>query len=149
MALDRRLRSRLPIVPHALVRQSLQVGGLILFSRNFESAPQLRTLIEDVHGLREPRLLVAVDQEGGRVQRFRGEFTALPAMSALGEVYDEDPDEGLALAAECAWLMASELRAARQGLPMGRHGIRNFRKWLGWASYRFAAWVNPEVDDPW
>lgn len=46
-------------------------------------------------------------------------------------------------------VVASELRAARQGLPVGRHGLQNFRKWLGWASYRFAAWVNPEVDDPW
>ena len=45
--------------------------------------------------------------------------------------------------------VASELRAAREGLPVGRHGIRNFRKWLGWASYRFASWVNPEIDEPW
>ncbi len=44
--------------------------------------------------------------------------------------------------------VASELRAAREGLPVGRHGMRNFRKWLGWASYRFATWVNPEIDEP-
>ncbi len=46
-------------------------------------------------------------------------------------------------------VVASELRAAREGLPVGRHGLRNFRKWLGWASYRFAAWVNPEIEEPW
>ena len=45
--------------------------------------------------------------------------------------------------------VASELRAARQALPVGRQGVRNFRKWLGWASYRFAAWVNPEIDERW
>jgi len=45
--------------------------------------------------------------------------------------------------------LASELRAAREGLPVGRYGVQNFRKWLGWASYRFAAWVNPEIDEPW
>ena len=46
-------------------------------------------------------------------------------------------------------VVASELRAAREGLPVGRNGVQNFRKWLGWASYRFAAWVNPEIDEPW
>ena len=45
--------------------------------------------------------------------------------------------------------MASELRAARHALPVSRRGVRNFRKWLGWASYRFAAWVNPEIEEPW
>jgi hypothetical protein len=45
--------------------------------------------------------------------------------------------------------LASELRAAREGLPVGPNGVQNFRKWLGWASYRFAAWVNPEIDEPW
>lgn len=45
--------------------------------------------------------------------------------------------------------VASELRAAREGLPVGRHGLRNFRRWLGMASYRFAAWVNPDLDEPW
>ena len=44
-------------------------------------------------------------------------------------------------------VVASELRAARDGLPLGPQGVRNFRKWLGWASYRFAAWVNPDVGD--
>lgn len=89
-----------------------QVGGLILFSRNFESLPQLRALCDEVHALREPRLLIAVDQEGGRVQRFRGEFSPLPSLGWLGEHYDRDPDDALALTAECAWLMGCELRMA-------------------------------------
>ena len=42
--------------------------------------------------------------------------------------------------------VASELRAAREGLPVGRHGVQNFRKWLGWASYRFAAWYQHDVE---
>jgi beta-N-acetylhexosaminidase len=88
------------------------VGGVVLFSRNFDSRAQLRQLTADIHLLREPRLLIAVDQEGGRVQRFRAEFTELPALAAIGEVYDHDHARGLALARDCGWLMAAELRAA-------------------------------------
>ena len=62
------------------------VGGVILFSRNSENAAQLRELTAEVHNLREPRLLVAVDQEGGRVQRFRSEFSELPALASIGEL---------------------------------------------------------------
>jgi len=88
------------------------VGGVILFSRNSESAKQLRELTDEVHNLREPRLLIAVDQEGGRVQRFRSEFSELPALASIGELYDKDHDRGLALARDCGWLMAAELRSA-------------------------------------
>ncbi|MCP5199325.1 MAG: beta-N-acetylhexosaminidase [Gammaproteobacteria bacterium] len=88
-----------------------QVGGVILFARNYEEPAQLRALTEAIHALREPRLLIAVDQEGGRVQRFRHDFVELPALAMLGELYDRDPDAALALAADCAWMMASELRA--------------------------------------
>lgn len=94
------------------VLKNPQVGGLILFSRNFETLAQLRELCAEVHALRSPRLLIAVDQEGGRVQRFRGDFCALPPQGLLGERYEHDPDEALVLAAECAWLMGSELRMA-------------------------------------
>ena len=85
--------------------------GVILFSRNFVDPAQVSALISDIHALRDPRLLVAVDQEGGRVQRFRQGYTELPALARIGERYVENPDAGLALAADCAWLMASELRA--------------------------------------
>lgn len=87
------------------------VGGVILFSRNFASAEQVKALIDDIHSLREPRLLVAVDQEGGRVQRFREGFTRLPAVRRLGEIYDREPKLAREYAQSTGWLMASELRA--------------------------------------
>lgn len=87
------------------------VGGVILFSRNFASAEQVSALIDDIHRLREPRLLVAVDQEGGRVQRFREGFTRLPPVRRLGELYDKDPRLAREYAQATGWLMASELRA--------------------------------------
>ena len=86
-------------------------GGVILFDRNFEDPAQLAELSADIHALREPRLLIAVDQEGGRVQRFRGEFTRLPAPANFGSLYDEDPEMARNLARNCGWLMAAELRA--------------------------------------
>jgi beta-N-acetylhexosaminidase len=87
------------------------VGGVILFSRNFESPQQVAALVADIHGLRSPRLLVAVDQEGGRVQRFRDGFTRLPPVRRLGELFDRDPRRALQLAEVTGWLMAAELRA--------------------------------------
>ena len=67
--------------------------------------------MEEIHGLREPRLLVAVDHEGGRVQRFRAGFTLLPPMRHLGTLYDENPRRAKRLAEACGWLLAAELRA--------------------------------------
>ncbi|OGI38013.1 MAG: beta-N-acetylhexosaminidase [Candidatus Muproteobacteria bacterium RBG_16_62_13] len=86
-------------------------GGLILFSRNYESPEQIAALVEEIHGLRHPRLLVAVDHEGGRVQRFRDGFTRLPACRRFGEIHDENPKRALRLAEAAGWLMAAELRA--------------------------------------
>ncbi len=85
-----------------------QVGGLILFSRNFQSPEQLRNLVREIRQLR-PNLLICVDHEGGRVQRFREGFTHLPPMQCLGQVYARSPQEGLAQARELGWLMAAEL----------------------------------------
>lgn len=87
------------------------VGGVILFSRNYQSPEQVESLVRDIHGLREPQLLVTVDHEGGRVQRFRGGFTELPAVRHLGEIYDENPKRARRLAETSGWLMATELRA--------------------------------------
>lgn len=87
------------------------VGGVILFSRNYESPEQLRELVAQIHGLREPQILVAVDHEGGRVQRFRDGFSLLPAVRKIGDIYDQDKARGRKLAREHGWLMASELRA--------------------------------------
>lgn len=85
------------------------VGGVILFSRNYEDRPQLRELTRDIKGLRTPELLITVDQEGGRVQRFKGRFTRLPPAGACGRLYDEDPDRGRRLAHDIGLVMASEL----------------------------------------
>lgn len=87
------------------------VGGVILFTRNFESPEQIERLTADIHRLRDPHLLVAVDHEGGRVQRFRHGFIHLPPVRRLGEAYDRDPKQGLHLAESMGWLMAVELRA--------------------------------------
>jgi len=86
------------------------VGGVILFSRNFENPEQLAALVKDIHGVRHPPLLVAVDQEGGRVQRFREPFTRLPAAHLIGRQFDLDSASGEALAEQAGWLMAAELR---------------------------------------
>ncbi len=91
--------------------QHPQVGGVILFARNYASPEQLAALVAAIHALRQPPLLVAVDQEGGRVQRFRDGFTRLPPVAQLGEAYDRDARQGLRLAQETGWLMAAELRA--------------------------------------
>lgn len=85
------------------------VGGVILFARNFEDREQLCRLVAEIKSARSPALLVAVDQEGGRVQRFREGFQRLPPLRALGRQYDLDRPTGLALAADLGWLMASEL----------------------------------------
>jgi beta-N-acetylhexosaminidase len=87
------------------------VGGVILFSRNYRDAAQVEALARDIHGLRTPQLLVAVDHEGGRVQRFRPDFTALPAVRHLGRIFDENPARARRLAELSGWLMAAELRA--------------------------------------
>jgi beta-N-acetylhexosaminidase len=87
------------------------VGGVILFARNYDSPEQVEALVREIHGLRTPRLLVAVDHEGGRVQRFRDGFTGLPAIRHLGLIYDENPKRALRLAETSGWLMATELRA--------------------------------------
>jgi len=87
------------------------VGGIILFARNYGSTEQVSALIDDIHRLRSPHLLVAVDQEGGRVQRFRDGFTRLPPVACLGRIYEQDKARARHLAEVSGWLMASELRA--------------------------------------
>ncbi len=88
------------------------VGGVILFSRNYASTEQLTALTREIHALRKPRLLVAVDHEGGRVQRFRDGFTALPAARRIGQAWDHDHRRGRRLAEASGWVMAAELRAS-------------------------------------
>ncbi len=90
--------------------QNSQVGGLILFSRNYQSPEQLMSLVQDVRAC-APQILIAVDQEGGRVQRFRDGFTRLPPMAALGALYLESQEHARAVAEDLGWLMAAELIA--------------------------------------
>lgn len=87
------------------------VGGIILFSRNFSDAAQLQALCAEIHALRQPPLLIAVDHEGGRVQRFRDGFTRLPPMAALGRLWDEDPQAAITAARQVGYVLAAELRA--------------------------------------
>ncbi len=88
-----------------------QVGGVILFTRNYRDPEQLTALIDRIHAVRQPKLLIAVDHEGGRVQRFREGFTRLPPAAAFGAVHDRDPARACHLASLSGWLTASELRA--------------------------------------
>jgi beta-N-acetylhexosaminidase len=88
------------------------VGGVILFARNFESPAQLAELTSQIHAVREPRLLIGVDQEGGRVQRFRDGFTRLPPAGRFADLYRQHPREGRSACEAVAWLMAAELRSA-------------------------------------
>lgn len=84
------------------------VGGVIHFSRHYESPAQIRALNAAIHALR-PGLLIAVDHEGGRVQRFRDGFTPIPPMRTLGEQWDSDPEAALAEANRLGRIMADEL----------------------------------------
>ena len=87
------------------------VGGMILFSRNYESPQQLAALCADIHALRQPPLIIAVDHEGGRVQRFRSGFTRLPAMRQLGELWQSNRDHAVESARAVGYVLAAELRA--------------------------------------
>ena len=87
------------------------VGSVILFTRNYASSDQLARLVADIHAVRSPALVVAVDQEGGRVQRFRAGFSALPSPRRIGHEFDVDAKQGVAFARAMGWLMAAELRA--------------------------------------
>jgi beta-N-acetylhexosaminidase len=102
--------TRLEAEERELLRHPL-VGGVILFTRNYADPEQLTALVSEIHGARSPSLIVAVDHEGGRVQRFRAGFSRLPAARRIGHEFDVDPRAGLALARRMGWLMAAELRA--------------------------------------
>ncbi|MEO0576055.1 MAG: beta-N-acetylhexosaminidase [Pseudomonadota bacterium] len=91
-----------------LLRQPA-VGGVILFKRNFSNITQITELIADIKSVKTPALLVGVDQEGGRVQRFGAPMTALPPMGWFGLLFDRDARAARELARETGWLLAAEL----------------------------------------
>jgi beta-N-acetylhexosaminidase len=90
------------------------VGAVILFARNYASPEQLAALTADIHALRTPALLIAVDHEGGRVQRFQSGFTRIPPMRRLGAIHDRNPELAGNLAAALGVVLGAELK---------RHGV--------------------------
>lgn len=85
------------------------VGGIIFFARNYESTEQLQALVTQVQQAANKTILTCVDQEGGRVQRFKAGMTLLPPLRKLGEIFDQSEQEGMAAAKAMGWLMASEV----------------------------------------
>jgi beta-N-acetylhexosaminidase len=88
------------------------VGGIVLFARNYESREQLIALCKSVRSSRKTPLLITVDQEGGRVQRFKNDFVLLPPMGEIGNLYDESRDAAVTFAYHYGWIMAAELLSA-------------------------------------
>lgn len=87
-----------------------EIGGVILFGRNVKSPAQVRQLTDSIRAI-NPNLLIAVDQEGGRVARFREGFSPIPPMGKLGELFDKNPISALEMAYASGYLMASEVLA--------------------------------------
>jgi len=118
------LRKRLPLGPVVLDPTGLALteddrkrllhpaaGGVILFAHNFESCAQLAALATEIRALRTPELLLCVDHEGGRVQRFREGFTALPPMRVVGTLWERDREAGRRCARGIGYVAAAELAA--------------------------------------
>ncbi len=120
----RRVKTRIPLGPVVIDPTGLAltdddrrrlchpaVGGVILFAHNFQDGAQLQALSEEIAALREPRLFICADHEGGRVQRFREGFTPIPPMRALGRLWDRDRARALAAAQAVGYTIAAELDA--------------------------------------
>lgn len=95
---------------HERLRHPL-TGGVVLFARNFSNRSQLAALCASIHAMRVPRLLIAVDHEGGRVQRFRTGFTGIPAMRKIGAYWQSDRMQGRSAAWSAGFVTALELRS--------------------------------------
>lgn len=87
------------------------IGGVILFRRNFASIEQCTRLTAEIRALRSPHLLISVDHEGGRVQRFLAGFTRIPPMQALGALWQQSAAQALGAAETTGYVLAAELRA--------------------------------------
>jgi len=101
--------ARLLSEEHKLLRHPA-VAGVVMFARHYQSPEQFKSLCEEIKAV-NPLLKIAIDQEGGRVQRIKSPLTTIPAMRQLGHFYDENVDSALTLAHDCAWLVGSELKA--------------------------------------
>ena len=84
------------------------VGGIILFERNFKSRDQIKDLCSSIREVKK-EILIAVDHEGGRVQRFKNDFTHIPPMQSIGNIAKINHDKAIKLANDIGWLIASEL----------------------------------------
>jgi len=134
--------TRLTAVERDLLRHP-NVGGVILFRRNYADPAQLTALVTEIHRLRDPHLLVAVDQEGGRVQRFREGFTELPPMARLGELHDTDPAKAGTVAEQLGWLLAAELRVT--GVDLSFAPVLDLRRGISDVIGDRALHPDPEV----
>ena len=84
------------------------VGGVILFARNYQNKNQLKELVSQIRDVKK-NILIGVDNEGGRVQRFKDGFTSLPSMATLGKIYDQDKQKAQEFASLVGWIIAKEL----------------------------------------
>lgn len=119
------------------------IGGIILFAHNYEDRQQLTDLCRQIRGSRKSPLLIMVDQEGGRVQRFIHEFTRLPFMSVFGNIYDENPELACQLARDCGWLMAVELLSA--GIDLSLAPVLDLNKGVSSVIGKRAFHAKPET----
>ena len=85
------------------------IGGVILFANNYDNRNQLKDLVQSIKAIKSPELIVCVDQEGGRVQRFEKEFYSLPSFKQLGTIYNCSVEDGLKASYLAAQIMALEL----------------------------------------
>jgi len=104
------------------------VGGVIYFTRNYSSPTQIQALSKSIRAVKDKPLLIMVDQEGGRVQRFKDQFTRLPPAAFYGQAYDRQAALGLDLAEKGGWLMATEL--LQQGVDLSLAPVFDLNKGL-------------------